>query len=417
VRKCLNQKIVTASIEPIKFEKLNMFQSQNPQKEEKKLNLTDEMNSLLKNEVASRHSYFQLKYFLIGKEPTNQAKMWQCLRELKIRKESLSSLALEVEENKDNIELLENKINKSKLKIQTMDEFDIKELEITNRKNTRKIQSIKEKLDQLQERKKFLEEDPTLKIKTDVETGQTVLYGMGELHLEIIVDRMKREFNVEVVTGKPQVAYRESIKNSVEQEGKYIRQSGGRGQYGHVYIKMEPLERGKGVEFVNKIVGGSIPREYIPAVEKGIKETAEAGIVAGYPVVDVRITLFDGSFHEVDSSEIAFKMAASEAFKDAQRKAIPYLLEPIMSVEVITPEDFMGDVIGNLSGKRGKIESTESRGNARVVKAKVPLAEMFGYATELRGMSQGRASFTMEPSHYEEVPANVADGIIKGSAK
>lgn len=265
--------------------------------------------------------------------------------------------------------------------------------------------------------KKFLEEDPTLKIKTDVETGQTVLYGMGELHLEIIVDRMKREFNVEVITGKPQVAYRESIKNSVDQEGKYIRQSGGRGQYGHVYIKMEPLERGKGVEFVNKIVGGSIPREYIPAVEKGIKETSEAGIVAGYPVVDVRVTLFDGSFHEVDSSEIAFKMAASEAFKDAQRKAIPYLLEPIMSVEVITPEEFMGDVIGNLSGKRGKIESTETRGNARVVKCKVPLAEMFGYATELRGMSQGRASFTMEPSHYEEVPANVADGIIKGSAK
>src|SRR3989338_6267426 len=263
--------------------------------------------------------------------------------------------------------------------------------------------------------KKFIEEDPTLKIKTDAETAQTILYGMGELHLEIIVDRMKREFGVEVITGKPQVAYRETVKNSVDQEGKYIRQTGGRGQYGHVFIKVEPLERGKGVEFVNKVVGGAIPREYIPAVEKGIKESCESGVLAGYPVVDVRITLFDGSFHEVDSSEIAFKMAASEAFKSAQRNAQAYLLEPIMNIEVVTPEDFMGDIIGDLSGKRGRIEGTETRGTARVISAKVPLAEMFGYATELRGMSQGRASFTMEPSHYEEVPANVTELIIKGS--
>ena len=261
--------------------------------------------------------------------------------------------------------------------------------------------------------KKFIEEDPTLKIKTDVETGETVLYGMGELHLDIIIDRMRREFNVEVNTGKPQVAYRESIKNTVDQEGKYIRQTGGRGQYGHVVIRMEPLERGQGLEFENKIVGGSIPREYIPAVEKGIREASESGVIAGYPVVDLRVSLRDGSFHEVDSSEMAFKMAASEAFKLAQKAAQPYLLEPIMTIEVVTPEEFMGDVIGDLSGKRGQIEGTETRGNARVISAKVPLAEMFGYATELRGMTQGRASFTMEPSHYAEVPVNVAELVAK----
>ncbi|MCA9302075.1 elongation factor G [Candidatus Nomurabacteria bacterium] len=259
--------------------------------------------------------------------------------------------------------------------------------------------------------KKFLEEDPTLKVKSDVETGETVLYGMGELHLEIIVDRMKREFKVEVNTGRPQVAYRESIKDTVEKENKYIRQSGGRGQYGHVVITVAPLEPGKGIEFHDKIVGGSIPKEYVPAVEKGIREATEAGVVAGYPVVDVSVTLTDGSYHEVDSSEIAFKIAASEAFKMAQRAAKPYLLEPIMKVEVITPDEFMGDVIGNLSSKRGKIEGTETRGKATVVRAKVPLAEMFGYATDLRGMTQGRASFTMEPSHYEEVPANIAENI------
>ncbi len=261
--------------------------------------------------------------------------------------------------------------------------------------------------------KKFLEEDPTLKVKTDAETSQTLIYGMGELHLEIIVDRLKREFNVEVNTGKPQVAYRETVRKTVEKEGKYIRQSGGRGQYGHVFIRMEPMERGNGVEFVNKIVGGSIPLEYIPAVEKGVKEASETGVLAGYPVVDVRVSLFDGSFHEVDSSEIAFKIAASEAFKDAQRAADPCLLEPIMKVEVITPEDFMGDIIGNLSSKRGQIEGTEIRGNARVISAKVPLSEMFGYATDLRGMTQGRGSFTMEPSHYAEVPTSVSAVICK----
>ncbi|MBU0649930.1 elongation factor G [Patescibacteria group bacterium] len=261
--------------------------------------------------------------------------------------------------------------------------------------------------------KKFLEEDPTLKVKTDPETAQTLIYGMGELHLEIIVDRLRREFNVEVNTGKPQVAYRETIRRTVEKEGKYIKQSGGRGQYGHVFIKMEPMERGNGVEFANKIVGGSIPKEYIPAVEKGVKEASESGVLAGYPVVDVKVSLFDGSFHEVDSSEIAFKIAASEAFKDAQRAADPYLLEPVMKVEVIAPEDFMGDIIGNLSGRRGQIEGTEIRGTARVINAKVPLSEMFGYATDLRGMTQGRGSFTMEPSHYAEVPASVAAVICK----
>ena len=265
--------------------------------------------------------------------------------------------------------------------------------------------------------KKFLEEDPTLKIKTNEETGQGVLYGMGELHLEIIVDRMKREFGVEVNTGKPQVAYRETIRKAVDIEGKYIRQSGGRGQYGHVVIKVEPLERGKGLEFVDKLVGGSIPREYIPAVEKGVKEAVESGILAGYPLVDLRVTLYDGSFHEVDSSEMAFKMAAIEAMRDAQRTADSFIIEPIMKIEVVTPDDFMGDVIGNLSSKRGKIESTEQRGNARVITCTAPLSEMFGYATELRGLTQGRASFAMEPSHYEEVPASVLPEIVKTSRR
>ena len=265
--------------------------------------------------------------------------------------------------------------------------------------------------------KKFLEEDPTLKIKTNEETGQGVLYGMGELHLEIIVDRMKREFGVEVNTGKPQVAYRETIRKAVDVEGKYIRQSGGRGQYGHVVLKVEPLERGKGLEFVDKLVGGSIPREYIPAVEKGVKEAVESGILAGYPLVDLRVSLYDGSFHEVDSSEMAFKMAAIEAIRDAQRSADSFIIEPIMKIEVVTPDDYMGDVIGNLSSKRGKIESTEQRGNARVITSTAPLAEMFGYATELRGMTQGRASFAMEPSHYEEVPASVLPEIVKTSRR
>jgi len=265
--------------------------------------------------------------------------------------------------------------------------------------------------------KKFLEEDPTLQIKSNIETGQTLLYGMGELHLDIIVDRMKREFNLEINTGKPQVAYRETIRKTVEQEGKYIRQSGGRGQYGHVVIKVEPLERGEGLKFIDKIVGGSIPKEYVPAVEKGIKEAAESGTIAGYPLVDFQVTLFDGSFHEVDSSEMAFKMAAIEAIRDAQRAADTFLLEPIMKVEVITPEEFMGDVIGNLSSKRGKIDGTEQKGNARIITGRVPLAEMFGYATELRGMTQGRASFVMEPSHYEEVPSNIAEGLARESIR
>jgi len=265
--------------------------------------------------------------------------------------------------------------------------------------------------------KKFLEEDPTLQIKTNIETGQTLLYGMGELHLDIVVDRMRREFNLEINTGKPQVAYRETIRNAVEKEGKYIRQSGGRGQYGHVVIKLEPLGRGEGIKFVDKIVGGVIPKEYIPAVEKGVKEAAESGVIAGYPLVDFQVTLFDGSFHEVDSSEMAFKMATIEAMREAQKAADTFLLEPIMKVEVITPEEFMGDVIGNLSSKRGKIESTEQKGNARIISAKVPLAEMFGYATELRGLTQGRASFIMEPSHYEEVPASIAEGLAKDNIR
>lgn len=264
--------------------------------------------------------------------------------------------------------------------------------------------------------RRFLEEDPTLKIKTNNETGETLLYGMGELHLEIIVDRMKREFNLEVNTGKPQVAYRESIHRKADAENKYIRQSGGRGQYGHVLITMEPLERGSGLEFVNKIVGGAIPREFIPGVEKGIKEAAESGGVAGYPVTDIRVTLYDGSFHDVDSSELAFKMAAIGAFRTAQNKGGAYLLEPIMSLEVICPEEFMGDIIGNISSKRGKIEKTKIEGTAAIVQAKIPLGEMFGYATELRGLTQGRSSFTMEPSHYEEVPSNITQEIVEGKS-
>ena len=264
--------------------------------------------------------------------------------------------------------------------------------------------------------KKFIEEDPTLKVKSDEETGETLLYGMGELHLEIIVDRMRREFNVEVNTGKPQVAYRETVRVKVNAESKYIRQSGGRGQYGHVLVTMEPLEKGEGLEFVNKIVGGSIPREFIPGVEKGIKEAAESGGIAGYPVTDIRVTLYDGSFHDVDSSELAFKMAAIGAFRKAQSKADPFLLEPIMSLEVIAPEEFMGDIIGNISSKRGNIESTKVEGSSVIVDAKVPLGEMFGYATEIRGMTQGRVGFTMEPSHYEEVPSQITEEIVKGKS-
>ncbi len=262
-------------------------------------------------------------------------------------------------------------------------------------------------------------EDPTLRVATDPETSQTIIKGMGELHLEIVVDRMKREFNVEANVGRPQVAYRETIKQAVKEvEGKYIRQTGGRGQYGHVVIDAEPQEEaGTGFEFINKIVGGTIPKEYIPAVEKGIKEALDKGIVAGYPMVDVKVTLHDGSYHDVDSSEMSFQIAGSMAIQEAARRAQAILLEPIMKVEVVTPEEFFGDVMGDLNAKRGQIQGTSDRGNAKVVDAFVPLAEMFGYATSLRSMTQGRAAYTMEFDHYAEVPNHIASGIIAARGK
>jgi elongation factor G len=259
---------------------------------------------------------------------------------------------------------------------------------------------------------KLATEDPSFKVRTDEETGQTIISGMGELHLEIIVDRLLREFSVGANVGRPQVAYKETIRRAVEQQGRFIRQTGGRGQYGDVWIKVEPLEPGSGFEFVDAIKGGAIPREYIPAVEKGIREATENGALAGYPIVDVKATLFDGSYHDVDSSEIAFKIAGSMAFKEATRKASPVLLEPIMSVEVVVPEEFMGDVIGNISSRRGKVLGMETRPAAQAIDARVPLAQMFGYATDLRSMTQGRATYTMQFSHYEPVPAAVAEGII-----
>lgn len=259
---------------------------------------------------------------------------------------------------------------------------------------------------------KLAQEDPSFKVSFDEETGQTIISGMGELHLEIIVDRLLREFKVSANVGKPQVAYKETIRASAKAEGKFIRQSGGRGQYGHVMIEIEPAEIGKGFEFVNKIVGGTIPREYIPAVEKGIKEAMDSGVLAGYPVVDVKATLYDGSYHEVDSSEMAFKIAGSMAFKEAAKKAKPVLLEPIMSVEVVTPEEYMGDVMGDLNARRGRIQSMEKRGNSQVIRVEVPLSEMFGYATDLRSKTQGRATYTMQFSRYEEVPKNIGDAII-----
>jgi elongation factor G len=259
---------------------------------------------------------------------------------------------------------------------------------------------------------KLAAEDPSFRVRTDEETGQTIISGMGELHLEIIVDRLLREFNVGANVGKPQVAYKETVRKAVEQQGKFIRQTGGRGQYGDVWIKLEPQQPGAGFEFVDAVKGGSIPREYIPAVEKGVKEATENGALAGYPIVDVKITLFDGSYHDVDSSEIAFKIAGSMAFKEAARKASPVLLEPIMSVEVVVPEDFMGDVIGDLNSRRGKVLGMDTRPAAQAIDARVPLAQMFGYATDLRSMTQGRATYTMQFSHYEPVPANVAEGII-----
>jgi elongation factor G len=260
---------------------------------------------------------------------------------------------------------------------------------------------------------KLAEEDPTLRISNNEETGQTIISGMGELHLEIIVDRMKREFRVEANIGKPQVAYKETVRKKVEAEGKFVRQSGGRGQYGHVWIELEPNEKGKGFVFENAIVGGVIPKEYIRPIEQGIVEAMKNGVLAGYPVEDVKIKLFDGSFHDVDSSEMAFKVAGSIAFKEAARKAHPVLLEPIMAVEVVTPEEYMGDVIGDLNSRRGKIEGMTPRKDAQVVKAGVPLSEMFGYSTTLRSMTQGRAIYSMEISHYDEVPKSVADQIIE----
>ena len=262
---------------------------------------------------------------------------------------------------------------------------------------------------------KLAEEDPTFKMRTDQETGQAIISGMGELHLDIIVDRMKREFKVEANVGQPQVAYRETIKKVSQGEGKYIRQTGGRGQYGHCFLRIEPRPRGDGNEFASEIVGGSIPREFIPAVEKGVIEAEESGVVAGYPMVDIKVALYDGSYHEVDSSEIAFKIAASMALKEASRRAEPVLLEPIMKLEVVTPEEFMGDVIGDLASKRARIESTEQRGNSRVVRSLVPLAEIFGYATALRSLTSGRAAFNLEPSHYEEIPANISAKLVENT--
>ena len=259
---------------------------------------------------------------------------------------------------------------------------------------------------------RLAQEDPSFRVKTDEETNQTIISGMGELHLEILVDRMKREFNVEANVGAPQVAYREAIKKMVEVEGKFVKQSGGKGQYGHVWLKMEPNEAGKGFEFVDAIKGGTVPREFIPAVEKGLRETIPAGVLAGFPVVDVKVTLFDGSYHDVDSNENAFKMAASMGFKDGMRKADPVLLEPMMAVEVETPEDYMGDVMGDLSSRRGMIQGMEDNATGKVIRAEVPLAEMFGYSTVVRSLSQGRASYSMEFKHYTEAPRNVAEAIM-----
>ena len=261
---------------------------------------------------------------------------------------------------------------------------------------------------------KLAEEDPTFRVHTDQETLQTIIAGMGELHLDIIVDRMKREFKVEAQVGAPQVAYKETIRQSAEAEGKYIKQSGGRGQYGHCWLKIEPMEQGTGFEFIDEIRGGIVPKEYIPAIQKGVRETLDKGIVAGYPMQDVKVTVYDGSYHEVDSSEIAFKMAGSMAFVAAAKKANPVVLEPIMKVEVVTPEDYMGDVIGDLSSKRGQIEEMTDRGNSKVVRAMVPLSSMFGYATSLRSMTQGRATYAMEFEKYAECPKSVEQAIIDG---
>lgn len=264
--------------------------------------------------------------------------------------------------------------------------------------------------------KKLSDEDPTFRVKSDQETGETLIAGMGELHLDILVDRMKREFKVDAQVGKPQVAYRETITQMAEAESKYIKQSGGRGQYGHVWLRVEPQKEGSGIEFVNEIKGGVIPKEYIPAVEKGVKEACSKGVLAGYPISDIKVTLYDGSFHEVDSSEIAFKIAGSLALQDACKKANPIILEPVMNVEVVVPEEFLGDTIGDLSSRRGKIEKTEDRMGVKVIKCKVPLSEMFGYVTSLRSLTEGRGNSTMEFSYYSEVPYSVAQEIKEGRA-
>jgi elongation factor G len=267
---------------------------------------------------------------------------------------------------------------------------------------------------------RLAQEDPSFRVQTDEESGQTIISGMGELHLEILVDRMKREFGVEATVGKPQVAYRETVRNKIEDvEGKFVKQSGGRGQYGHAVLTLEPAPQGKGYEFVDAIKGGVIPREYIPAVDKGIQETLKAGVLAGYPVVDVKVTLTFGSYHDVDSNENAFRMAGSMAFKEAMRKAKPVLLEPMMAVEVETPEDFMGNVMGDLSSRRGLVQGMEdiAGGGGKLVRAEVPLAEMFGYSTSLRSATQGRATYTMEFKHYAETPNNVAEAVINAKHK
>ncbi|MDR3021133.1 MAG: elongation factor G, partial [Clostridiales bacterium] len=264
---------------------------------------------------------------------------------------------------------------------------------------------------------KLAEEDPTFKTYTDVETGQTIIAGMGELHLEIIVDRMLREFKVEANVGKPQVAYREAIKTSVEAEGKYIRQSGGKGQYGHCKIKMEPLPPGSGYEFVDKTVGGSIPKEYIPAIDNGIKEAKMSGVLAGYETVDFRVTVYDGSFHDVDSSEMAFKIAGSMAFKEAMRKANPIIMEPIMKVEIELPDEYLGDVMGNVSSRRGNLLGVELINGSQTVKAEIPLSEMFGYSTDLRSRTQGRGTYSMHFGHYYEVPKSVSEKIVGDRSK
>jgi len=265
--------------------------------------------------------------------------------------------------------------------------------------------------------RRLMDEDPTFRVQGDIETAETIISGMGELHLEIIADRLKREFKVEANVGRPQVAYKETVKAEAEAEGKYIRQSGGRGQYGHVILKVEPKERGSGFEFIDEIKGGTIPKEFIPAIEKGIKEAMDKGVVAGYPMVDLSATLFDGSFHEVDSSEIAFKIAGSMALQSAAKRAKPIILEPVMKLEVVIPSDFFGDIIGDLAARRGKIEETSDRLQMKVIDAKVPLAEMFGYATQLRSLTEGRGTFTMEFDRYEEVPSNIAQEIIEGKRR